>query len=386
MRPSPPVVLLGAGASAEAGIPTSFGMTKSIVDAVNADHRAAYLSLSQALNFVCGSLVAYDAAAGSDPFAGLDVERVFAAIELLARRRDLEVSPFVSTWHPAVETWDRPRSLSFWSRDLHKSLSGAKVTGERPQEIVTKLIKAQTAPGDGATYEALKSHMVTELVRLLETTPKAMSYLGPLVRQGDSPTGLTVATLNYDLSVEHACDAEGVTCESGISQWTTAGSWDWPQRGVRLLKLHGSIDWAWVKHHGEAGRLPGRTVAPIDTQARDRQPPALVFGHGAKLRPDGPFLSLLGEFEKLLANAEELLVVGYSFRDDHINEVIRRWFTELPASRITLIDPDFRPRRIEWDRKPSLGDELASFFRESDRFQVINQVASRGLRAVFPGT
>src|SRR5687768_10638163 len=99
------LVLLGAGASVEAGVPASFAMTQQLVSRINGEHRQT----AQALNFICGALVGHDSAGGADPYAGLDVERVFAAVQLLAERRTLEVTPFVANWHPAVDEWDRPR-------------------------------------------------------------------------------------------------------------------------------------------------------------------------------------------------------------------------------------------------------------------------------------
>src|SRR5262249_37314394 len=90
--------LLGAGASAEAGVPTSVPLTKAIVDRLNEGRSGPDQAVS-ALNFVCGVLIASEGAIGESTFEGLDVERVFAAVELLARRRDLEVSPFVSLWN-----------------------------------------------------------------------------------------------------------------------------------------------------------------------------------------------------------------------------------------------------------------------------------------------
>lgn len=81
------VVLLGAGASAEAGIPTTFAMTQRLVESIN--KRVQIQPLLSTLHFVCGALLAYDAASGKNPFTGLDVERVFAAVELLAERNVL---------------------------------------------------------------------------------------------------------------------------------------------------------------------------------------------------------------------------------------------------------------------------------------------------------
>ena len=78
--------------------------------------------------------------------------------------------------------------------------------------------------------------------------------------------------------------------------------------------------------------------------------PALVFGLGSKLRSDGPFLAMLVEFDRLLASTEWLTIVGYSFRDDHINAALTRWMNG-SARRLSVIDPD-----IEMKRPGSDGD------------------------------
>jgi hypothetical protein len=57
----------------------------------------------------------------------------------------------------------------------------------------------------------------------------------------------------------------------------------------------------------------------------------------------GPFLSLLLEFERLLESATRLIIIGYSFRDDHVNEVIRRWLADDASRTITIVDPSLRP-------------------------------------------
>jgi hypothetical protein len=89
------VFLLGAGASKDAGLPTSFELTRKLADKIGTN--GGRQQLAAALNFVCAALLLYDAANhDASPYGDLDAERVFAAVELLARRGDLEVSPFVS--------------------------------------------------------------------------------------------------------------------------------------------------------------------------------------------------------------------------------------------------------------------------------------------------
>lgn len=335
--PPSPLVLLGAGASAEAGVPPSFAMTRSLIEKI--DER--FDRISHALNFVCATLIGYDGAAGISPFENLDVERVFAAVQLLAERHDLEVTPFVSAWHPKVDELDRtlagrrPASLTKRFRaalDEHSDLKLARVLGEA--------IDARTSTrATGQVYEELAGHMIDALRIFIYTDAGQTTYLRPLIERAAEPGGLTVATLNYDLTVEQAATAHGVQCDTGIAHWLSEGRWSWAEEGVRLIKLHGSHDWSWGFEERRDGYLPHREMHVGSVNA-DLEP-VLVFGQRAKLQADGPFLSLLGEFERLLAESRSLIVIGYSFRDEHVNEVIRRWTAEDAARTIVVVDPNW---------------------------------------------
>ena len=59
----------------------------------------------------------------------------------------------------------------------------------------------------------------------------------------------------------------------------------------------------------------------------------MVFGAGEKHRSDGPFLDLLMEAKRSLSEALELVVVGYSFRDDHVNHLISDGSRHLETGR-----------------------------------------------------
>ena len=330
---SRPLVLLGAGASVDAGVPATYAMTEKVVSAIG---QAQFSGYAQALNFVCGALVAYDSAKGKSPYAGLDVERVFAAVELLAERNKLEVTPFVASWHPAVDIWDRTSAPAFFDKELQKALGGPF---SRAKEVIEGLVNSMTGPGTGEVYDYLASEMISHLRRIVAPPYADLSYLAPLVKAANATGGLTIATLNYDLTVEMACAEAGIAVDTGIEHWIESRRWDWSDEGVRLLKLHGSIDWYWEWQRGEDDELPLRVVAKSSEPGSDDGEPVLAFGSRNKLKPEGPYLSLLREFEDKLADSDHLIVVGYSFRDDHINEVIGRWTREDKKRTISIIDP-----------------------------------------------
>jgi NAD-dependent SIR2 family protein deacetylase len=387
----PPVVLLGAGASKEAGVPTTFEMTEQLVARIAESQ--PYSQTTQALNFICGALLAYDAAGGASPYTGLDVERVFSAVELLAERRELEVTPFVAAWHQAVDAWDRPSAPFSIGRDITeaiaKGLAGRPFAGSDIDRALQRFVDAKTATGTGETYRQLQRQMIHELRSLVATHPKDVAYLAPLVAAGRAPEGITVATVNYDLSIEHAGAREGVEVSTGIEQWDRERRLIWSD-GVRLLKLHGSIDWCWepAKYEPPKGQFPRRRVQKADDPSGERREPVVVFGQRGKLRAEGPFLSLLSEFEKWLAESNRLIVIGFSFRDEHINEAIRHWLAEDYARTIVLVDPKLPEQLAPGDFRAELSGHLIPFENAeptfSPRLEVLQVKASDALPQLFP--
>lgn len=382
----PPVVLLGAGASAEAGVPTTRQMTERLVGEVQNDHQAQYDGSADALNYVVGASIAHATAQGVGVFESLDVEQLFSAVQLLAERRTLEVAPFVGSWRVEVERFDRQRWPSRLGSDLSKSL----VQGDdnKVEDLLRTAIQSELGGGDGKVFRALLEYMTSALRRVVHIEKsEAVSYLHPIVLLARK-SQLTVATLNYDRALEMACEANGVSCSTAIESWSESGRLACPTSDVYLLKLHGSIDW-WIKTihpgHSPNGSLPQTEVGFSSDPLEDRRPPAIVFGQRGKLRTEGPFLKILAEFEEALTKTRELVVVGYSFRDEHVNELIRRWLNSDMARHITVIDPSF-PQGRRWagdDFRMELNNNLLPLDQPTKmqphfepRMSIVREVAS----------
>lgn len=333
--PPAPALLLGAGASRDAQVPVSTEMTAKLAAMLNEHPQSRH---TQAFNFVYGAMIQHAAARGVDPSAGLDVERVFTAVMLLADRRDLEVTPFVAAWHPAVDAWDRPILASGFDQNV---AGAVRQDPGRLGSLIAHYVESRIGVGNGETYRTLADSMIGALRRLLQ--PQDVGYLEPIARAARAPGGLTVATLNYDTSIETAARAANVHADTGIEHWSKAREWNWAACGLRLLKLHGSIDWCWTATASPGQPLPDLRIVETDSPLEEHRRPALVFGQGSKLVASGPFLSLLLEFERLLESVARLIVIGYSFRDDHINEIIRRWLADDASRTITIVDPSLQP-------------------------------------------
>src|SRR5438309_1296711 len=96
------MVLLGAGASADAGVPTAKQLSLKVSEQLEQQGD------TRVLHFIIGGLLLQQGVRGENPLLGVDVEALLSAAELLAGRQELEASPFVAAWHPMVEWLDRP--------------------------------------------------------------------------------------------------------------------------------------------------------------------------------------------------------------------------------------------------------------------------------------
>ncbi|QDT49475.1 hypothetical protein Pan258_35240 [Symmachiella dynata] len=153
-------------------------------------------------------------------------------------------------------------------------------------------------------------------------------------------------TTNYDTLMEDALAHAHVGCVDGFSGGAT-GFWDPRNRERRLeqtqrltrhtatiCKLHGSVDWI-ADNNDVVMRV--RSTA-IDSNDESQQ--LLIYPQATKYQVTqrDPFATLFAEFRSALGSAipTVLIVCGYSFGDEHINEEIERALKVGPST-LTLL-------------------------------------------------
>ena len=369
--------LLGAGASADAGAKLARELTPTLVERVNNDPNDRFgrqLSTQvRALNFVVSAIVGHDGrTSGADPTRLPDVERMVSAVRLLSDRSDLEVNPFIAAWDPTVASLEEgsaggsPQA----ARDLIAALNRRHPNGTPSPDArgvdraLGKASLAHTTKERSDVFGSLFDVLVHGLIQILDLTPESVSYFAPLVAVRRSDV-IEIATLNYDRAVELCCAMEGVPVSVGVESWNETKQLSWADSGVRLIKLHGSVDWSLDANGGFTLGIPPHL----------NQSAALIFGRREKLRAEGPYLQLLEHFRSTLAKYERLAVVGYSFGDEHINEVIRQWMSATPSRRVLLVDPH---ATAQWTFPlPGYLTFMAQANRQDQprRFQILNATA-----------
>lgn len=382
------LVLLGAGASVDAGVPASTAMTEQIVRALNVwQHQ--HSGLAGALNYAVGAMIAHDSAREGSPYDGIDVESLFSAIQMLSSKDALEIAPFV-TWSPALTSLRGTQSVvgPGSDHDLKQALEGR---GGRtvPQAVRAMIAGATHGDVSDALFARLEGEMLDVLRSLLVVDESRLGYLAPLLNDPEGP--VTIATLNYDLAIETLAASRGKSVDTGIQTWRTGAEWVWqPSADIRLLKLHGSIDWLAQSVQG-AGGIHEEAVTAVMPEAEStrRTRPGIVFGARGKVRPEGPFLPMLRELDNVLATSDTLLIVGYSFRDEHINVALSRWVNAKPGRTMRVVEPHFS--KLAERRGPKFGyawrlKEAANYFDGASRthkrgldLHVIEEYAATGI-------
>jgi SIR2-like domain len=285
----------------------------------------------------------------------------------------------------AVERYIKDLTGKWSSKLKSPSMSGSdKIDGQIKQQIKA----SQARSGEGRIFYETNELMIAALKDLvwIEDASK-VAYLAPILNVLEKQNRLVVATLNYDNTVELLSNSQNITCNTGISNWSAHGRFDLSNEGLHLLKLHGSIDWLRKYDEGNTGQMPAvkiRQLKPEEVKHLDLRP-AVIFGNRNKLTAEGPFLDLLRSFQDELAHSQTLTVVGYSFRDPHINVYISEWLNG-NANRILRIvnGSNFNHRmRFVSDTPPYVRDLLEFAELNPQRVQIVGEYAGVGLKSLY---
>jgi hypothetical protein len=254
-----------------------------------------------AFRFLNGGIRFQEGILNRDPDNPVNIEQIaVAALELQARLEN-PLAPYTSGWHQRIV-------------ELEK---------QRP-DLLEKFVDFM--------YSQLEAWLQFE-------SPEKISYLARLADFWGDGVGVDIFSLNYDLCIETALSriakrafANGFTEEG----WRPATLRD-ENTPIRLFKLHGSLDWAEDEAYGVCSFLFPRHKDAEDIEGRTR--PLLIFGTNHKLSAREPFLSLAYHFSQCVLNTTAFAIVGYSFGDTYINEIIKQGLRTNSRLKIILVSP-----------------------------------------------
>lgn len=215
----------------------------------------------------------------------------------------------------------------------------------------------------------LEDKLTRRLSRWLKLGEEDTNYLAPIneyLKDTDEATPpLNFFTLNYDLVFEKHFNRDDVTLlNTGFSNGIFSGFHESSKQNHRInyYKLHGSLNWEKDEtgliretfyHSSESGYFSVRInkdstekTAILEFLQNSIGNPHVIFGHGGKFLSVDPFISLLYHFKKQLDKQEVFFVIGYSFFDPYINNMILEGLSKESTKLMVVVNPQFGEKQL----------------------------------------
>ncbi|WP_158267256.1 SIR2 family protein [Prevotella sp. oral taxon 820] len=185
-----------------------------------------------------------------------------------------------------------------------------------------------------------------------------------------------IFTSNYDLAFEYAFDNLGIHYIDGFTGFhkrffkpetfeydifypgsTTSGKVQRIEKVVRYIKLHGSLSWI-NSTQRDSNNLYGIEEKTLDVIDKlDKKGEIIIYPSAVKksYTLDLPYSELFRQFATTITQPQSVLItVGYSFYDEHFNDII---YQALSNPTFTLIIVDFAgTKNLEIQRLKDLND------------------------------
>lgn len=246
--------------------------------------------------------------------------------------------------------------------DPEKSQFTTLLAGRNLEQALSRLRRIRSLVAGGGTFEGLTEAAAADLDRkVCEAITKAVDITGKptdaferlasWAGRMESQRPIELFTVNYDLLIEAGLEEVGVPYFDGfigaihgrftpdlVEPTPGRSSRELPPGFVRLWKLHGSVNWTEAAIGGRneivrIGSAVGHAVAIYPSDEKYEESRRV------------PFVALMDRFRRALVEPETItLVSGYSFGDEHLNEMIFDAARRHPRSEVVAfcfggIDP-----------------------------------------------
>lgn len=326
------VFLIGAGASRDADCQTSSEMLRQLKQRIkNLDqpkedgtddfYRSFQREFKEIYEFIYASLK-YQYSLKTPDFEGdayLNIEDFVMVLKQLIDREFIIPYPLVGNWNEKIVKWEINRN----SENVFESFLS----------FIVQLLSKEWIAFD---------------------KKKAIEYLKPVkdLLASSEDFRINIFSLNYDLVLEYVFNSdEEKLLETGFSTAVLEPSKEikiWndetlsdsvSQAKIFLYKLHGSVNW----EYDQAYEL----IKEKETDEGGDKEPLIIFGSNSKMLSFDPFLHILSEFRRKLSKSNLFIVIGYSFHDKYINNLIIQQLATDTNKRLVVVDPQLKDRTPE---------------------------------------
>jgi len=296
------IFLLGAGASAEAGIPVSSEMIGKVES--NLKVHTEWKKFLPLYNHVKSAIFFSAGLRGKfRDDVSFNIETLVNTLYELERNEEHPLYPFIAAWNS--------RFVALAETDFSAV------------RYFRKLILG-----------ALKKWMCPE------NAAESNYYKGLITLQQDLNYPLHIFSLNYDLCIEDL-NQQNFRVETGFADYGPDNPWDYqriaefemnnaPSPQVLLYKLHGSINWK-----RDAATKDLFSVKQVESVDEERM--EVIFGRDFKLEAADPYLFFAYEFRHFTLSTRLIVAIGYGFSDMHINKMLTQSLRQDSERRLLVV-------------------------------------------------
>lgn len=312
------VLLLGAGASCDAGILNSDQMIQKIESKLNERSWNKFKSLYDYIKSVHYQKQIFSGIAPIN--VSFNIENLVSLLEIIVgiSKTEIDTYTFVGSWEKDL--------VPFIAEQRQSSL-----IEEFKESIIKELRGEWLMPPDWISKSAYYKKLI-DFKNELSGFP------------------LKVFTLNYDLCLEKNLKDE--TTEQGFDEFDkwSFRRYDYgdsnKEIGFYLYKLHGSINWQKTRDEQLI-----KTEGDIKTDDL-----AIIFGISNKLQSYDPYLFYFYEFRERCLEGNLIICSGYGFNDDHINDVLKQGLKNNSYKKIVI--NVYEPNKDDSRLKSEISEKL----------------------------
>ena len=275
------IILLGAGASCDAGIKNSYQMITEIESSL----KDSWKDYSELYNYIHSSHYHLERIKGTEAKnIYFNIESLVGLLDAIIRisTKEVDIYPFIGSWEKEL--------LTVAGLRLEKAQEFKKLILEK---MKNSWLSPEQFIANSSYYKKIKE----------------LGYNYPL----------KIFSLNYDMSVEKNLESSEILLERGFNEQRI---WDYrlyepseeKEINYFLYKLHGSLDW---KRDSENRLTYTDNISNVDPLKME-----IIFGVQNKLQSYDPYLFYFYSFREACIDAELIIVSGYGFLDKHINDNI----------------------------------------------------------------
>lgn len=323
------VFLLGAGASRDAGCLMSSNMLNDLgykINGIAADFKpfCDYKEGFQELYKIIMSSLSYQAkykgiSTNNENFYSPNIEDFILILRKILNKHYIIPVPLVGSWSEEL---------------LLLELKYAPIGNifQKFLDFIYYCVDEWLTP---ISYDPA-NHMLSPIKKFLEET-NSEDYC------------INIFTLNYDLVFEKVFNTDSEQpLNNGFSKkyieenseffyWDT-NSFDITNNKINYYKIHGSLDW--FKKKDETLAMPCYKTA-FNPNNPEELKPHLILGYENKLFSVDPFFTLFQEFIRKITDAHLVVVIGYSFFDSYINNILIKYLNKGANNKLLIVDPCF---------------------------------------------